>query len=77
MTSKEKWLAAAEVIDALRLIPRAIILAFIWIVLDAYLWMKGIGLSNSEKVMVFTGITSAATIWLTFYLNSGRKWKSD
>lgn len=74
MFDKQKWLDIAEIVDAFRVIPRVMIGLFVWLCVDAYLWMKGLDLTPGEKQMIFTTVMGAATVWLSFYLNSGRKW---
>lgn len=82
--TKQQWLAFAEVTDALRLVPRALMVGYCGFVLyltDRLLtWymslppaergLEAAGLAGS----MFTVVTGLATVFLNAYLNSGRKW---
>ena len=82
--NKGQWLSAAEVIDALRLIPRLLLVGYcffvLWLADTLIQWY--ITLPAAERGMesggfaggLFTAATGLATLFLNAYLNSGRKW---
>lgn len=71
---KEKWLTAAEIVDAFRLVPRLLLLGFAVVSFKAFIWATGLEELSATQLGLVTAIWGAATVWLTFYLNSGRKW---
>jgi len=85
--NKQDWLDFAEAIDALRLIPRLLLVsycAFVFWLTDRLLtWY--FALPASERSLeasglaggIFTAATGLATIFLNTYLKSGRNWNAS
>lgn len=82
--SKQQWLDIAEVIDALRIVPRVVLFGYCWwtvhtvaVVLNWYMalppterTLESSGLAGA----VVTAITGLASWALKVYVNTGRKW---
>ncbi len=84
MTSKEKWLAAAEVVDAWRVVPRIIMFGYcvwtidvVWKLLAWYMALPGPERSleaSGFAAGVITAVTGLNTFAIRVYVYSGRKW---
>lgn len=72
--NKEKWLAVAEIVDAFRVVPRLVLIGFSVLCYKAFVWATGLDELSTAQLGLATAIWGAATAWLTFYLNTGRKW---
>ena len=82
--NKQQWLDLAESIDALRLIPRLLLVSYcgfvFWLTDRVLTWY--FALPASERGVeaaglaagIFTAATGLATIFLNAYLKSGRSW---
>ena len=82
--TKDNWLATAEVIDALRVIPR--IMLFGWWVFYMYYawglteWFFTLDSPTTQQTTFITTVISALgtmSVWLgNIYINTRRKWAS-
>lgn len=82
--NKQQYLDTAEMVDALRLIPRFLLIGYcffvLWLTDRLLTWYMA--LPAAERGIetggfaggVFTAATGLATIFVNTYLNSGRKW---
>ena len=82
--NKQEWLDIAETIDALRVVPRLLMVGYcgfvLWLTNRLLTWymtlpqaergLEAAGLAGT----IFTVITGLATVFLNAYLKSGRKW---
>lgn len=85
--TKDQWLEKAEIFDALRIIPRAMLFGYSWFVLYAFheilTWYQG--LPAAERTIeasglagaLITAITGLGSMFLSAYLKSGRDWEAD
>lgn len=68
---KEKWLDAAEVVDAWRVFPRIFMGFFLIVLWDVHKWYQG----EANYPDVYVNIVWGAVGVITgFYVQSGRKW---
>jgi len=84
MENKEKWLNVAEVFDAYRIIPRAILIAVLcfagFYIYDISIWYMGLpAVERTGEVSAFAGVTIPALFGLAgkmidWYLKTGRSW---
>lgn len=80
---KENWLTFAEIIDALRIIPRAILVAlysfYVWYIKWTTLWYFSLPDPQASETVFITGTITALGTMVTFftnkYIETGRKWK--
>lgn len=73
---KERLLDTAEVVDAWRLVPRAILVAYgelVWHTVD---WFMHLTNPNTQQSALVSTIVGAAAVVIGLYTNSGRKWGS-
>ena len=84
---KVRCLLLAECVDAWRVMPRLLMLAYIGFVyhITTFLLNWYVNLPADERSMeasgfafgVFTAITGLGTVFLNAYLKSGRKWNGS
>lgn len=84
LTNKPLWLDWAEITDAWRLVPRAIIFTLLgWnIYLIDRIWSWYSHLATADRTVadaaligsIITAVTGLFTLSLKFYQNSGRQW---
>jgi hypothetical protein len=87
MANKQLWLDWAEITDAWRLVPRAILaVLLLWnVYLIDRIWSWYAHLPSAERTTadaaliggIITAITSMFTLSLKFYQNSGRRWNGQ
>lgn len=87
LTNKQLWLDWAEITDAWRAIPRAIIFTLLgWnIYLIDRIWSWYSHLATADRTVadaaligtVITAVTGMFTLSLRFYQNSGRQWSGQ
>jgi hypothetical protein len=87
MMTREKWLKAAEVVDAFRIFPRILLGGYCWFVVeltDRLLdWYTALPLgersveASGMAVGLFTAVVGFGTGFLNTYVNSGRKWNGS
>lgn len=68
------WLAIAERIDALRLVPRAIMAGYGWIVWETLHWYYVLPNPSAEQTAALGAVITAAGAATKFYVETGRKW---
>lgn len=86
---KEKWLAAAEILDAYRVIPRVLVSAasagYAWYFYDSVQWVRGIYAVTGDiptAVATYAGGTVSAlgmvlTLLINKYFDGGRQWNGS
>jgi hypothetical protein len=82
---KEFWLDTAEIIDALRVVPRILLIAFVWFTFstigDLVAWYQTLDASNRSvessgfAFLVVSALLGAASWFSQLYLSTGRKWQ--
>ena len=81
--TKEKWLETAEIIDALRIIPRLMLLGFfifyIWYIIWVTKWYFALPEpETASTIFVSSTITAIGAMFTWFggnvYMSTGRKW---
>lgn len=87
MPATDRWLAAAERLDAIRLVPRLALTAYVTFSMSVIAWLLGWfmelpAVERSGEVSAFvTGTISALlggmTWFMSSYVNSGRDWKGN
>ena len=73
---KQLGLDIAEVTDALRVVPRAIMLGYGWIVWHNVQWYQGLEHPSGSQMGFAQIIWGAAALLTGWYFNTGRKWGS-
>ncbi len=79
---KQAWLDAAEIIDALRVIPRIMLFSFfafymwyIWITTNWYFQLTEPGMWDTTFISTTVTAIGTMLIWIgNTYINSGRRW---
>jgi hypothetical protein len=71
---KEKFLNAAEVVDAWRVIPRAIMIGYGWIIYNVTEWFLLLPDPTGTQMGFASTIWGAAGILTGWYFSTGRKW---
>lgn len=71
----DKWLAAAEAIDALRVVPRAIVSGYGFIVWESLQWFWYLPDPNTQQAAVLSAVIGAAGAATKFYVETGREWR--
>tara|TARA_R110002049_G_scaffold281333_1_gene460882 strand:+ start:42271 stop:42507 length:237 start_codon:yes stop_codon:yes gene_type:complete len=71
---KEWMLAGAEVVDAWRAVPRALMAGYAFLVYDLTVWYQLLDDPSSSQQWVLSTVWGAAALITKFYLESGRKW---
>ncbi len=80
--NKDKWLASAEIIDALRIVPRLLLLGFlifyIWYIMLVSRWYFSLeGAEFTSTAFISTTITALGAMftWIgNTYIHTGRDW---
>ena len=74
MTTKAlKW---AEIIDAYRVWPRALIILYGWMVFEVTVWFMSLPDPNTAQAMLISTVWGASAAWFGVYVHSGRKWSA-
>jgi hypothetical protein len=69
---KQKWMDAAEVVDAWRVFPRGFMVLFWYFLWDVHSWYKLAETTSDIYANLVFGSIAALT---GFYMGSGRKWE--
>lgn len=83
--NKDKWLASAEIIDALRIIPRLMLLGFmifyIWYIIYVSRWYFKIEDTEFASTAFISSTITAIGAMFTWigntYIKTGRKWSEE
>lgn len=77
MKWKAKILAASEVFDALRVVPRLILIGYavmMWIVID---WYMALEAPTTQHAALVTAVVGVCAPIAGFYQSTGRKWSKE
>ena len=74
MNLKKILLDIAEIIDAFRVVPRAILVAYSWLVWYVINWFMGLPTPTTQQAALVTTVTGIIAAVVGLYQNSGRKW---
>lgn len=77
MIKKQALLDIAEVVDAFRIVPRSILVAYGLLVWTVVTWFMGVPTPTVEQAALPTVVTGLIAAVVGLYQNSGRKWKKD
>jgi multidrug resistance efflux pump len=72
--TKQTFLDVAEVIDAFRVVPRGVLIAYgilVWVVVS---WFMGIPAPTTQQAALVTTVTGLIAAVAGLYQNSGRGW---
>lgn len=75
--NKQWWLDTAEVIDANRLVPRAIMAGYgyaFWRLLE---WYMALPEPTNQQSAAFASMVGLAGAVTKFYVETGRRWNGD
>lgn len=73
--NKNNVLNFAEGIDALRLIPRLLVVLYAVMTYNVTMWFMGIPDPNAAQSAFISIVWGASAGWFGLYVNSGRNWK--
>ena len=65
----------AEVIDAYRVWPRALITLYGVVAFRVTIWFMGLDDPNAAQSAFVSTIWGASAAWFGLYVNTGRRWK--
>lgn len=71
---KEVLLDAAEIVDAWRLVPRGILIAFGYLVWTVVNWYMSLPTPTTQHAALVTTVIGASAAVIGLYNNSGRSW---
>ena len=71
---RKKHMAIAEWIDAWRIFPRALVVAYGYMVWDTIQWYESLHEPTNQHAMLVTTVVGAAALVFGMYTNSGRAW---
>jgi len=72
---KQFFLDAAELADAWRLIPRAIIIGYGALTWEVVEWFMALPVPSTEQSLLVSAVAGSFSVASGFYVNSGRSWK--
>jgi hypothetical protein len=71
---KQRWLDAAEVADAWRIVPRLLLLGYGYMLYDAGTWFMALEVPNGAQSAYVSILWGAAAVVSGLYFNTGRRW---
>lgn len=74
LPGKQTLMDAAEVADAWRLVPRAMVVGYGYMVWQATTWFQGLPEPTDPQQWFINVVWGAAAGATKFYLDSGRQW---
>ena len=74
---KKRLLDAAEIIDAFRLVPRAVLVAYAWLVWYVINWYMQLPEPSTQQAALVTVVTSLIAAVIGLYQHSGRTWGGE
>jgi hypothetical protein len=77
VTTKKRFLAIAEVLDAFRLVPRGLLVAYGLMLFHVSEWFMALPDPSGSQSAFISTVWASSAAWSAFYLNSGRKWKDN
>lgn len=75
MKIKQILLDTAEIIDAFRVVPRGLLVAYGFLVWYVVSWFMGLPAPNTQQAALVTTVTGIIAAVIGLYQNSGRKWR--
>lgn len=72
---KDKWIDIAEIADALRIVPRSILIAYGFLVYETVSWFMNLTDPSTQQVTLVSTVVGAAAVVIGLYNNSGRTYK--
>lgn len=74
---KEVTLDWGEIFDALRFVPRIILILYGFLIWDAYTWIKSLEVITTQAAGVFSALVGSASVVVGLYNGTGRKWQLE
>lgn len=71
---KQRLLSIAETLDAFRVVPRLLLLAYGYVCYGTHTWYTALVNPTMEQGAYAGVIWGAAAVWFKLYVESGRKW---
>jgi len=71
---KKQALIYAEIVDAWRIAPRAVLAFYGWMLWEVTIWFKDIPAPTAEQSGVVMAFIGSAALIFNFYAKSGRAW---
>jgi len=75
--TRQKWLLTAEIMDAWRIVPRLLVIAYSYLVWDAYTWFTSLDDPNTQQAALISTLIGAAAGIFGLYTGTGRNWKES
>lgn len=72
--NKEFWLTLAEVVDALRLVPRSLVYGYGFVYAQMMYWAMGLKDISPSQAALLSTATGVIPFLLNFYMQTGRTW---
>lgn len=72
--SKQMLLNLAEIIDAYRVVPRAMLLAYGYVAWDILAWIQGVPVVTTQHAAILASVLGLAAPLAGFYQSTGRPW---
>lgn len=73
--NKQRWLDIAEVIDALRIVPRLMLIVYTALLIYTSFWFFGLEDPNAPQASFADFVWGAAAVFTGWYASTGRKWR--
>lgn len=76
MTSptEDKWLQWAERLDAMRFVPRAVVVFYCYVLLVSTIWYMDLDSPSGSQATFVSVLWGAAAGFFGLYMNTGRRW---
>ena len=71
---KYYWMSAAEIIDAFRGVPRAMVLGYAYLVWHVVDWFMSLSAPSTEHTFLVSTVVGGAAAVFGLYVNSGSGW---
>lgn len=73
-TVRQRHLAAAEFVDAWRIVPRALVAGYGYLVWEVVQWFMALPDPTMSHTALVSTVVGSGAIVIGMYQNSGRKW---
>lgn len=74
---KKTFLNLAEILDAYRVVPRGIVIAYSYMLWNITSWFMALEDPTNPQSMFVSVVYGASAGMFAFYANSGRKWNNE
>jgi len=66
-----KWIEVAKVVDAWRVIPRALMAVYIYVFLNSIEWFTSLGDPTTQQASLISVVVGAGSAWYAAYVATG------